>query len=57
MRQPSVINGSVIVTGAFFIQGSGDYATIYYDDDVLNTLRTEIGQYRWGSPVRDLRGE
>ncbi len=57
MRQPSVMNGSVIVTDDFFIKGSGDYATIYYDDDVLNTLRTEIGQYRWSSPVRDLRGE
>ncbi len=55
VRAPSVIEGAVICTGNFTLQGSGDYATIRYNDEVLNALRREIGQYRFLGSYRTLR--
>ncbi len=52
MRAPSDIQGAVVVTGNVTIQGSGDFATITYDEDVLNALRLEIGQYRLSGALR-----
>ncbi len=46
IRSPSEINGSIICTGSLTMQGSIDYATVNYDEDVLNTLMTQIGTYR-----------
>ena len=46
MRSPSEIRGAVVGTGNVTIQGASDYATIYYDDDVLDALRARIGTYR-----------
>ena len=54
VRAPSEIEGAVIVTGNFNLQGSGDYATVRYNDDVLNQLRREIGQYRFLGPFRPI---
>lgn len=57
MRAPSNIEGAVVVTGNFSLQGSGDYATIIYDDNVLNQLRQAVGQYRFMGPFRPLHRE
>ncbi|HEB52259.1 MAG TPA: hypothetical protein ENI87_03275 [bacterium] len=46
LRAPSEINGSVICTGNMTVQGSGDYATINYDENALNTVMTNFGSYR-----------
>jgi hypothetical protein len=56
VRAPSEIEGAAIVTGNFNIQGSGDYATIRYSDEVLNALRQSIGQYRFLGPFRPVHG-
>ena len=52
MRQRSDIHGAVVVRGNMTIQGSGDYASVWYDDDVLNSLRLAIGKYRWSGAFR-----
>ena len=51
MRDPSEIRGSVLVTGNMTLQGSGDYATILYDEDVLNALRRNLGNYRYSTAI------
>jgi hypothetical protein len=52
MRDPSEIRGSVLVTGNMTLQGSGDYATILYDEDVLNALRANLGNYRFSTAIQ-----
>ena len=54
MRQTSDIRGAVVCTGSLNLQGSGDYATITYDDDILMALRAEFGQYRWSGALRPI---
>ncbi len=49
MRAPSEINGSVICTGNMTVQGASDYATVNFDEDILNTLMTRLGNYRSGN--------
>lgn len=46
VRAPSEILGAVVVTGNVTVQGASDFATIAYDDEILNALRRDIGQYR-----------
>jgi hypothetical protein len=46
VRAPSEIRGSVICTGNVNIQGVPDFATITYDDGVLNSLRANFGNYQ-----------
>ena len=46
MRAPSEINGCVLVTGGMTVQGSGDYATINFDEDALSALMANFGAYR-----------
>ncbi len=52
MRAPSEINGAVVMDGNMTIQGVGDYATINYDQGVLDSLRLEIGNYRLSGALR-----
>lgn len=52
MREPSEINGAVICTGNMTLQGSGDFATINYDDGILNSLRQAFGSYSWSSTFK-----
>lgn len=54
MRETSDIYGAVVVTGNMTVQGSGDYATIYYDGDALSQLNSRIGQYRWSGAFRSV---
>jgi hypothetical protein len=56
VRAPCEIEGAVIVTGNFNIQGSGDFATIRYSDEVLNALRQATGHYRFLGPFRPVHG-
>jgi len=51
LREPSEIQGAVVVTGTVTIEGASDYATITYDDGVLNSLRQEVGTYRLSSAI------
>lgn len=57
MRETLEFNGTLICTGTVNIEGSADWINITYDDGSLNTLRTEIGQYRLSGAIRSLRGE
>jgi len=51
MREPCEIQGAVVVTGTVRIEGNLDYATIQYDDAILQHLRQELGTYRLSSAV------
>ncbi|MBL9079695.1 MAG: hypothetical protein JNL08_19490 [Planctomycetes bacterium] len=51
MREPSEIQGAVVVTGTVTVLGASDYATVTYDDGILNHLRQELGTYRMSSAV------
>lgn len=51
VREPSEIQGAVVVTGTVTVQGASDYATITYDDGTLNRLRQEVGTYRLSSAI------
>lgn len=51
LREPSEIQGAVVVTGSVTIQGASDYVTISYDDEILNHLRRELGTYRLSSAI------
>jgi hypothetical protein len=47
MRAPSFVRGTVVVTGAADIAGTGgDYVEIDYDSGILLNLLTLMGQYR-----------
>ena len=46
IRAPSELNGSVICTGNMTIQGTGDYATVNYDEDALSAIMNSFGNYR-----------
>jgi hypothetical protein len=52
VRAPAEIQGSVVCTGSVTVQGSPDYATITYDDGILNALRHELGNYRQSGAYR-----
>lgn len=55
VREPAEIQGAVVVTGTTTLLGSSDFATITYDDGILNSLRHELGSYRLsGAMVRPL---
>ncbi len=51
MREPCEIQGAVVVTGTVRVEGNLDYATIQYDDAILQHLRQELGTYRLSSAV------
>jgi hypothetical protein len=57
IREPSEIQGAVVVTGSVTVQGASDYATITYDDAILNHLRQELGTYRLSSALMRPRAE
>jgi hypothetical protein len=57
MRETLEFNGTLICTGTANITGSADWINITYDDNALNMLRTEIGQYRLSGAIRNLQGE
>ncbi len=46
MRDPAEIRGAVMCTGNMTVQGNPDYATILFDEDVLNNLRMDFGNYQ-----------
>lgn len=56
MAAPAEIEGAVVVDGGILINGSGDYATVRFSDDVLNSLRQQVGQYRFMGPFRPVHG-
>jgi hypothetical protein len=49
VREPSELQGAVIVTGSALVQGASDYATITFDDGIVNQLRQSLGSYRQAS--------
>jgi hypothetical protein len=49
IREPSEIQGAVVVTGSVTVEGASDYATITYDDTILASLRQQLGTYRLSS--------
>lgn len=57
MRETAEFNGTIVCTGTVDIRGNADWINITYDDEALNTLRTEIGQYRLSGAIRSLQGE
>jgi formylmethanofuran dehydrogenase subunit C len=57
MRAPALIEGAVVCTGNMTLQGSGDYATIRFNDAILNALRQESGQYRFVGAYHQLHSD
>lgn len=58
LREPSELQGAVVVTGSVTVLGSSDYATITYDDGIVNQLRQTLGTYRQASATtRPFHGE
>ena len=51
VREPCELQGAVVVTGSVTVQGASDYATLTYDEGVLESLRQEIGTYRLSSAM------
>lgn len=51
MHEPSQIQGAVVVTGTVSVIGASDFATIQYDDTILQHLRQELGTYRLSSAM------
>lgn len=51
LREPCEIQGAVVVTGTVTVLGDSDYATITYDDAILQRLRQELGTYRLSSAI------
>ena len=51
-RAPCELAGAVIVTGNMTLQGATEYATIRFDENVLDMLRQVVGQYRWHGTIR-----
>ncbi|MBX3464724.1 MAG: hypothetical protein KF830_16260 [Planctomycetes bacterium] len=49
VRAPSEINGSVICGGNMTVQGASDFATINFDEGVLDALLSRFGNYRLSS--------
>ena len=52
VRAPCELAGAVIVTGNLTVQGATEYATIRFDEGVLEMLRQIVGQYRWHGAIR-----
>ena len=46
---PSELQGAVVVTGEVLVQGQSDFATITFDDGIVNALRQRLGTYRQAS--------
>jgi len=51
LGDPMEFNGTLVCTGTLNVVGRTDWTNLNYDDDVLNGLRIEIGQYRLSSAV------
>lgn len=51
VREPCEIQGAVVVTGSVTVQGASDFATLTYDDSILEHLRQQIGTYRLSSAI------
>lgn len=51
MRDPSEINGAVVVTGNCTIQGSGDFSTIRFDQTILDAMMMSFGNYQRSKPL------
>lgn len=49
VREPSELQGAVVVTGSVTVQGASDYATVTFDDGIVNRLRQTLGTYRQAS--------
>lgn len=49
VREPTEIQGAVVVTGNLLLQGASDFVTLTYDDGMLNRLRQDLGSYRASS--------
>jgi hypothetical protein len=51
IREPSEIQGSIVVTGDITVEGASDYATVTFDDTILGHLRLQLGTYRQSSTI------
>ncbi len=49
VREPSELQGAIVVTGTVTVQGASDYATVTFDDGIVNRLRQTLGTYRQAS--------
>jgi hypothetical protein len=45
VRQPSLIRGAVVCTGSLTVQGATEYATIQFDQGVLDGLMSAVSNY------------
>jgi hypothetical protein len=49
IRSPCEINGAVVCTGSVLVQGASDFATINFDNGILEQLMQDFGNYRLAS--------
>lgn len=54
MAAPASISGAVVVTNGLTASGTGDKATVTFDDEALARLRLEVGQYRLAGAIRTM---
>jgi hypothetical protein len=54
VQAPAELNGSFVVTKGITVAGVSDFANVGYDDAALQSLRTEIGQYRLSGAIRSV---
>ena len=54
-RSPSLVKGLVIVTGTSSLSGTGDFAELDYDPNILNQVLMFMGQYRFSKPITFVR--
>jgi len=51
INAPCEFNGTLVATGSVALSGVADFVNVNYDAGALNSLRTEIGQYRLWGPI------
>ncbi len=51
LREPCSVQGAIVVTGTVTVLGSSDFASVAYDDSILQRLRQELGTYRLSSAL------
>jgi len=52
VRAPSIFRGTIVARGSIRVEGSGDYAEVEYDKNVLSALMVSMGQYRISKAMR-----
>ncbi|MBI2923256.1 MAG: hypothetical protein HYY18_19545 [Planctomycetes bacterium] len=50
VRAPSLLKGTMVVTGTVDVRGLGDYSEVEFDKNIREDLLSSMGQYRFSKP-------